>query len=119
MGRFFLILLIALLPLRGWSAERMAVQMAISAPTSQSTGSGHGSMPDDCPMVLKAASTESGAHHGEGGRGCQACQLCMSLATFAIPGIPTISAKPICAPAVRADRFSSADLTRASKPPIS
>lgn len=123
MSRLFIIFLIALLPLRGWSVERMAVHMAASESAAQAMalGSEHAAMPDDCPMLIKAGASDKGAQHGDGKvqRGCQSCQLCMSLAAPQAPAVKALSCGPLAALAARADRFASADLPRAAKPPIS
>lgn len=126
MSRFFIILLIALLPLRGWSVERMAVHMAASASAAQA-------MPSDCPMMIQtgASASDAGAKHlgdssdkGDYGKSpgnslsCQSCQLCMSLATPDTPAIQPLAGGPRATTAARAERFASADLPRATKPPI-
>ncbi|MBC7918966.1 MAG: hypothetical protein H7Y28_14270 [Rhodoferax sp.] len=121
MSRIFLILLIALLPLREWSAGRMAVYMAASETTAIAMAAEDQAMPADCPMTVKADSSEDGAGHGnsKGERSCQSCQLCMSLAALETQPIKSLSYKPLTAAIPRADRFASADLVRAAKPPIS
>ena len=121
MSRLVLILLIALLPLRSWSVDRMYVGMAFNESASHSIemGSSHISMLEDCPMMAKTNS-DKGAADGEGnaeGRH-QACQLCMSLAvtqdtfTKSIPVLPQPHAIP------RVERFVSAEVLRFTKPPI-
>lgn len=109
-----LILLIVLLPLRGWSAERMAEHMAASA------------MPADCPMVmLTAGSAEAGASDDDGAtlsttdRSCQSCQLCMALIAPETVAVQTLSAAPHAVTVHSTDRFASVDPVRAAKPPIS
>lgn len=99
----------------------MAVHMAASASASQAMGSGHGAMPADCPMMIKAESSEKGSHDGgnKSARGCQSCQLCMALTVPEILAINVMSCEPVSAAIPCADRFISADLVRAVKPPIS
>lgn len=121
MSRLLLILLIALLPLRGWSVDRMYVGMAInkSASHSMDTGASQGSMPEDCPM-MSGIHSDKGASHGKGKTESrhQACQLCMSLvategsAVNSPPSLPQIHFIP------RVERFASAELLRFTKPPI-
>ena len=121
MSRFFLILLITLLPLRGWSAERMAVYMAASETAAVLMVSGDHAMPADCPMMVQADTSDKGTDHGHGksDRSCQSCQLCMSLAVLQTQTTQSLSYKPLTAAIPRADRFASADIARAAKPPIS
>lgn len=127
MARLIVIFLIALLPLRGWSATGMAIQMALmeSAAMASSMESGQGVMPADCPMVQIDASAIAGASHssdksmdGKSHQGCQTCQLCMCLA--ALDSLSTNFSEPVpFGPALTlADRYSSAELFEDSKPPI-
>lgn len=127
MARFILVLLIALLPMRGWSTERMAVEMASNGlATSQTTAhittnAEHG-MPADCPMVMAHADAAAGdpaSPTGDDNRvGCHACQLCMSLLALEVPSRQALSRQAHPLHATHADRFASADLARVAKPPI-
>jgi hypothetical protein len=54
MGRLFVILLILVLPLRGWSAQRTAIQMIPSLMAA--TTAGIQAMPADCPMMAQPVS---------------------------------------------------------------
>jgi hypothetical protein len=121
-----LVLLIVLLPLRGWSAERMADHMAA---TGASTAHAMGAMPADCPMMMQMAAMASLADKSftdDGGttstptdRTCQSCQLCMSLAAPETPAVQAVSPAPQSVAVHRADSFASAYLPRSIKPPIS
>ena len=110
---FTILLLIVLLPLRGWAVERMAVDMAA------------GAMPADCHMVhmVQAAPADADAAEGsdtsltEGT--CHSCQLCMSLVALDTPAVHMVCPAPLAATMHPADRFVSADLSRSIKPPIS
>lgn len=121
MSRLVLILLIALLPLRSWSVDRIYIGMAFNESASHSIemGSSHISMLEDCPMMAKTNS-DKGAADGEGnaeGRH-QACQLCMSLVAtqdFAIKSPPLL---PQPHAIFRAESFASAELLHLTKPPI-
>lgn len=112
MRTLFLILLILLLPVRGWSAERMAVYMASGAAVS--------AMPDDCPMKLQAADADKDATHADqkSDRTCQACQLCMSWASQTTPVLKAPATETLSHTLPPADRFASVDLPRLAKPPI-
>ena len=121
MARFFILLLIALLPLRGWTAERMVFQMDSGAATvSQSL---ERAMPTDCALHMQTASANHPASeassHGPTHKGCQSCQLCMPLLALAPIGMPALVSIPQALPHTRASRYSSADAASCVKPPIS
>ncbi len=101
-----------LLPIRGWSAERMAVYMAAAAVQS--------AMPEDCPMRIQAAEAETNASPTapKNDRSCQACQLCMSWAAQETPAPTDPAPIAFSHAAPYADRFASIDLARLVKPPI-
>ena len=121
MSRLVLILLIALLPLRSWSVDRMVVGMAFteSASHSMDTSASQESTPEDCPM-MSGMHSERGASHGKGKTESrhQACQLCMSLFATQDSAInsPPLLPQPHVIP--RVERFASAELLRFTKPPI-
>lgn len=121
MGRLLVILLIALLPLRGWSAERMATQMLLSQAAMQVAGEQIelAGMPADCPMLTQPGSgTDKSPAPAKSHVGCQTCQLCMALAALSSPLPPLLSYQRQLHPAHAGDRFVSADLSRQVKPPI-
>jgi hypothetical protein len=121
MSHLALILLIALLPLRGWSADRMFLSMAFneSASHSMDMGASRGSMPEDCPMMAKS-NLDNGAADGEEKAKVlyQACQLCMSLAWTKDSAIKYFSSLPQPHEIPRVERFASAEVLRFTKPPI-
>lgn len=122
MTRLFIIILIALLPLRGWSADRMAIDMAAGELPSEVIGAGqHDSMPENCPIMFEAVASEAGVSPAgdEGERGCQACQLCMSLAPYEVLTVKAISFKSSAVDTPLVNCFVSADRVLALKPPIS
>jgi DUF2946 family protein len=119
MRRWFILLMIVLLPVRGWAGDFMGLQMAMAqgSPVAQS-------MPADCPMH---ASAETAVHHGnagtpdhdEQGSKCSSCQLCTPAAR--LPDAPLllgdVPARGIL-PGTRSE-FISASLAPAVEPPIS
>ncbi|XHS77295.1 hypothetical protein ACFJGW_16430 [Burkholderiaceae bacterium UC74_6] len=109
MRRWLLILLVALLPLRGWTAERITVDMA----TVELGMSAAMATMQDCPMKKGADGTAMFNH------GCQSCQLCMSLAAPVFPLLEFQASAPGTSLPVPDERFSSAELARSAKPPIS
>lgn len=126
---FLLILLIAVLPLRGWTAERMADHMAANSGAASQHAT-TGAMPADCPMMLQmavkagamqdpATDDDSAAPTTSSERTCQSCQLCMSLAAPETTAVQAASPAPQTLAVHSAYRFASADLPRSIKPPIS
>lgn len=121
MSRLVLILLIALLPLRSWSVDRMEVGMALNESASHymDTGASQGSMPDDCPM-MSGMHSDKGSSHGEGKTESrhQACQLCMSLVATEGSALKSPALLSQFHVIHRVERFASAELLQFTKPPI-
>jgi hypothetical protein len=118
-ARFFILFLIALLPLRGWTAERMVFAMD-AAPVAVSQGVDAG-MHEDCALHTEMApahhETET-AHHSDH-KGCESCQLCMPLVALDADLVLAIAFAPEAVPLTRISHFVSADPARDVKPPIS
>jgi hypothetical protein len=120
-AKIFIIFLIALLPLRGWSSDRMSLQMEHGVNTVSIASDFATSMSPDCPMAMQMGTQPHGGDTGQGAvqKGCQSCQLCMPLAGLHAPvilaNIPNIQT----APELRAHVFVSAETVRYTKPPIS
>jgi hypothetical protein len=111
-ARIFIILLIALLPLRGWAVDRMNIHMASGEPVA--------SMPADCPLMIHLASADADSEQAvdSSHSTCQSCQLCMALTSQAPLDLIAFFGEPFRAACAQADSFSSAAVTRATKPPI-
>ena len=126
MRHLLIILLIAVLPVRGWASERMSVSMAVqqmavaaSAPTEAT----------DCPMLAQAPDTASTATidvadaAGESisplCKGCTTCQLCMAVVTGYPPMPDTTLQLPQAKRLLASVSFSSAEPAPGFKPPIS
>ncbi len=120
---FLFALMIALLPLRGWVGNAMAVDMAAQqvhmvaalgdAPAE--------AMPEDCPMRLQAADP-SGSTSAQGGGmhcSCDTCELCLALASFSGVYLPASHFTPVAGLVADGIRFDSADRATHLKPPIS
>lgn len=130
MRRLFLILMIALLPLRAWASDVMAIEMATGAPAASAQApqtpdlSGaatmaHHQMPaaSDCEGHAGTSSTEAAAQaHCNT---CVTCQICHSAVVLAQALGVTPPVLPPPAPAIGAPRFSSAERALSQKPPIS
>jgi hypothetical protein len=121
MGRLLVILLVMLIPLHGWSAERMAVQMAYSQTILAAVGeqAPFAKMPADCPMVAQAASkAEKDPSPPKGFGACQTCQLCMTLASSSFPQTEAAAHLTTEHPECARASFISADVAPQIKPPI-
>ena len=118
-ARFFILFLIALLPLRGWTAERMVFAMD-AAPVAVSQGV-DAAMHEECALHLEMASAHHDAetaHHSDH-KGCESCQLCMPLVGLDADLVLAVAAAPKAVPLTRTSHFVSADPARDVKPPIS
>jgi hypothetical protein len=141
MQRWFLILMLVLLPARGWSAQLMGVEMGAAQLSAVQMGAVHHTsmsdsaspmadlramtdMPADCPMHMAASAQDAQANDNAGTQAdqqhptCQACQLCMPLAMIGHTGL-TLGSHRCPMPLPQAGmRFVSAELALAVKPPI-
>jgi hypothetical protein len=119
-SRLFILFLIALLPLRGWTAERMVFAMDVAPIVALSQGVDT-AMAEDCAMHLKADSAHhaSAAGHGLDHKGCESCQLCMPLVALDSAVVLVTAAMPDAVPVPRISNFVSADPAHDVKPPIS
>ena len=123
--KLLMVIMIALLPLRGWAGNVMAVDMAGKqvaaaqiAAVSGAEISSSAAMPADCPMLTQAAGTddpvEAGAHCS-----CDTCDLCLALASVKDTNLAAATFTPHTAPQAASAGFSSADRAHGLKPPIS
>lgn len=119
-----LIVMIALLPLRGWVGDAMAIDMAVqqSRMTLAATGE---PMPENCAMNTQSQSdmlqgVESPQPDADTPScNCNVCDLCLAMASlhFFSPAAAAFIAHD--APPARGTRFSSAERGLSHKPPIS
>ena len=141
MRHLLVALMIALLPVRGWMGNAMAIDMAagmamqqhVMAQTSNGgatpvSGSSAASMttaamPEDCPMGAQNQDGKSveGEQAGETAASCNcnSCELCLALATYTFPTMATATFTPHAEPPSHGTRFSSAERVFSLKPPIS
>lgn len=124
MRYLFVIIMIALLPLRGWAGHVMAVDMASQqvavakkAAASQAEKEIIAAMPADCPMLAQAGAEDeqaaSGAHCS-----CDTCELCLALASVKDTGFFQAVFTPHTTPRAANTGFSSAERATGLKPPI-
>lgn len=115
MRTLVLIVMVALLPLRMWAAEGMAVRMAHDEMVAA------GGMPEDCPMMAHQAASESstpGEDSSAPARHCVVCHLCAASTCFE-PLAFEQGPAPAGPPQESIEHFESADLARDLRPPIS
>lgn len=114
MRHWFLVLMIALLPLRGWVGDAMAVEMLTLSAHATMAMEAHGDAHDRCACDEHAASAEDSGDHQH-----SACDVCnVSALAMAMPRLqtpPTVHSQL----APPAERFASSEAQRGIKPPIS
>jgi len=135
MRTLLLALMIALLPIRGWLGDAMALEMVrhslpaaslvaeASAASMTADAHCHEAMDSDGGMDTMAHHAgshddDSGADH-QGCGTCTACQVCHTVALGGMPLIDTVHSAPQAPPAAHATRFASAEPAPGLKPPIS
>lgn len=117
MRHWFLVLMIALLPLRGWVGDAMAVEM-LGAPGHTMAVMTDGSA-QPCPDHMASASADDGAPDSGDEHAHTACDVCNGPA-LASGATPVQTLPPAHSVAVQpAERFASSEVRRGVKPPIS
>lgn len=120
----FVALMIALLPLRGWAGQVMAVDMASeqmrAIQTAALTHAGEDAiavMPTDCPMLAQAGADNQTAANPN--CNCDTCELCLALASPRDTGLLAATFMPHSPPPDADSGFGNTDHTPGLKPPIS
>jgi len=120
MRTFWLALLVALLPLRGWMGDAMALGLAPAwaAPAAVADAEEPPCHHAALPAHVGEPAPELHAHDGAGCADCAACQICHTVAlAISVPGLqPGERALP--APPHVPVRFVSAESRRDTRPPI-
>ena len=137
MRHLLIALMIALLPLRGWIGDAMAVDMAMQQVVMTQSSAGiktlvssedaafatMAAMPEDCPMSARnqAENFVEGEPAGETAASCNcnSCELCLALASLTFPTMATVAFTPHAESPSHGTRFSSAERVFSLKPPIS
>ena len=117
MRTFFIALMIALLPLRGWAGDAMAEQMALPSlqPAAQVGAThAHCAMHDTSADMTQAQDGSAQQHHDA----CTACQACHTLALEAVFSAMALPAPVHIMTPFLAFAFASADHAPSVKPPI-
>lgn len=139
MRTLLLALMIALLPIRGWLGDAMAVEMVrhslpAASLVAQEASPASVAVDAHCHEAMEAADSgdmSTMAHHHDDGNGsdhgtdhqgcgtCTACQVCHTVALGGTPLIDIVHSAPQAPPAAHAARFASAEPVPGLKPPIS
>jgi hypothetical protein len=117
--RLFIMLMIALLPLRGWAGDLMSVQMATGGLAPQVASA----MPPGCPMHTQAdaARADGAASHTSvsATENCTCCDLCVPMAELSGARLEPVGFAAHAKPLTGGIEFRSASPARAVEPPIS
>ena len=141
MRHLLVALMIALLPVRGWMGNAMAIDMAAGmamqqASMAQSSAEGAtpvsgssaasqaaAAMPEDCSMGAQNQDGKSVQAEQTGDTAslcnCESCELCLALATFTLPKLAIAAFTAHAEQPSHGTRFSSAERVFSLKPPIS
>lgn len=142
MRTLLLALMIALLPIRGWLGDAMAVEMVRhSMPAASSVSMAAATATEahcheamevgdgmDMAQHMGMSMADAAGSHHDGGHNstdhqgcgtCTACQVCHTVALGGMPLIDIVHSAPQAPPAAHASRFASAEPAQGLKPPIS
>jgi hypothetical protein len=115
--RLCLIVLILLLPIRGWTADVMTVAMGVHALAPASAQAAMSGMPTDCPMLSITGQAALDDSSSDSPKTCDTCQLCMGVAVPFAMAVDPAMRDNASMPAHHPTDFVSADLALSAKPP--
>jgi hypothetical protein len=120
MRRFIFILMIALLPLRGWMGEAMATEMAtMNLIATQATNTpATADLTDSNSMVDCDMHKTKTADNKPAKALCTHCQACHATGLASTVQIPSFDQVQYAQPLAKASKFVSANLALTQKPPI-
>ena len=110
-------LMLVLLPLRGWTGDVMAVNMAASTVVQAKMGSmtNQAAMSADCAMHAQPPTDDASAYCSN----CDTCELCLVVANLTFANLVDIQQTRHLAPLAFDASFSNAAKAVNLKPPIS
>ena len=123
MRRFIFILMIALLPLRGWMGEAMATEMAtmyliasqaINTPATADINLNTSISDCDMHKAAKVNTTESSSTKST----CTHCQACHATGLVSAVQITNFDQVQYAQPLAQNSQFASANIAQSQKPPI-
>lgn len=113
MHRLLVIIMIVLLPLRGWAGDLMSFQMAASSAVAHVADD----MPPACPMHAQTDQAQTN-HAQPDMKNCASCGLCIPLADLAFSRFDLVTATKDTQPLFGTANFASALVAPTAKPPI-
>lgn len=120
MRSFIFVLMIALLPLQGWTSVAMSTEMATMQllSTQSHTAAASIDMSPACALRMSPSKSQSVEFEDESSKVCSDCQACHLLAVAEL--LQTVSKATFSASFELSARhyFASADLPLSQKPPI-
>lgn len=128
MRTLFLALMIALLPLRGWVGDVMAMErLGQALPTAPAAAAGHNECHEAQAHHGHDVTQEDMSHpagHANGHAqadcsGCTVCQICHSVVLASVPTPTRTAALPMALPPSHTRLYASAEPVPGFKPPIS
>ena len=128
MRMLLLALMIALLPLRGWVGDVMAMEQVGQALTAEPSPAMHSNCHEIRPhhgrvdaahADLAAAGEHDSVHAGADCAGCTVCQICHPVALAGLPCASSAASLPTAVPQTPVRRYASAECAPGFKPPIS
>lgn len=113
----FIILMLVLLPLRGWAGNVMAVNMAATTVAQSKINSiaSQVSMPADCAMHSQSSTNDAAVYCSN----CDTCELCLAVANLTLVSWSASQLIRHSSPLAFDASFSSAVRAPNRKPPIS
>lgn len=131
MRRWFVLIMIALLPIRGWVGDVMAADMVtqrigalaqvpvmVHQPADTAAADPHADCHGKAAAHSPAPANETAVAAPDCGS-CTSCQVCHSVGMATVAGATPLVAAPHAAPPLRGTHFASAEPARGFKPPIS
>lgn len=130
MRRWFVLIMIALLPIRGWVGDVMAADMVtqriatvqqvqvVAQPPADATADPHADCHGKAAAHKPAPAADAGTAATDCGS-CTSCQVCHSVGMATVAGAAPLVPAPHATPSLRGLHFASAEPARGFKPPIS
>jgi hypothetical protein len=120
MRRFIFLLMIALLPLQGWTSVAMSTEMATMQLFSTQSHSAVASMnmSPECALRMSHASSQNAKNDDASNQVCSDCQACHLIALAESVHIVSKATFSVSFERPARHYFASADLQLSQKPPI-
>ena len=118
--RLIFILMIAMLPLQGWTSVAMATEMATMqlASTQSRSAAASMDMSPECALRMSATSSQDAASEDVSSKVCTDCQACHFIALTESLQVVNKAIFSVSFERTEPYYFASADLSLSQKPPI-